>query len=201
MRTAAVKVHPWPPRDGLPSPGAGAELIVISVTTADSAIRHDARARIRTALREALSLLHAVPADAVQLATEPGHAPYAIVHGMKIHLSISHEPGCSIAAISRRPVGIDLMRVSAIPEWEGVARDYLLPEAARRIRQLPPERRQLAFALEWTALEASLKCLGMGLEERSEGRDARLRTCSSLLLDLDRCSGSGELYVGSVATA
>lgn len=203
MRGAAVKVHPWPLRDSLPLQDLGKEPFIIGVATADTAIRHDARARIRAALREALSLLHAVPAEAVEaveLTARPGHAPYAIVRGTRLHLSISHEPGCSIAAVSRRPVGVDLMRVSAMPDWEVVARDYLLPEAARRIRQLPPEQRQRAFALEWTALEASLKCLAMGLEERNEVRDARLRTCAPLPLDLEQCIEGGEAYVGSLAS-
>jgi 4'-phosphopantetheinyl transferase len=198
VQGAAVEVYPWPLPEGLKLREIAADPLVVSVATADSAIRHDARASIRTALRDVLSLRHGVPAEAVELDAQPGRAPFAMAGGMKIHLSISHEPGFSIAALSLRPVGVDLMRVSAMPDWETVARDYLPPNAATRIRR-QPKQRERAFALEWTALEAALKCLGMALEEQSEARDVRLNACELRALDLVRCSGCGPDCVASLA--
>jgi 4'-phosphopantetheinyl transferase len=199
VRGAPVEVYPWPLPEGLKLREIAADPLVVSVATADSAIRHDARAKIRAALRDVLSLQHAVPAELVELVTQPGQAPYAVVRGMKVHLSISHEPGCSIAALSRHPAGVDLMRVSAMPDWEAVMQDYLPPEAAKRIRRQPPDQRERAFALEWTALEAALKCLGMALEEQSQARDARLGTCKLRSLDFSRCDGCRNEYVGTLA--
>lgn len=102
-----------------------------------------------------------------------------------LSVSISHEAGLSVAALSPvGQVGIDIMRLPEDFSWEPVARDYLDPDAFHRIAHAPPPERMHAFAVEWTRLEAGLKCVGTGLAERSPALQARLAQCAMRRLDL-----------------
>jgi hypothetical protein len=47
------------------------------------------------------------------------------VAGQEIFISVSHEPGLSLAAISQKQLpGIDLMAVKAMDDWQDVADIY-----------------------------------------------------------------------------
>ena len=197
----SLAVHPWPASrallaastgngSGLLKPagsGAAAELLVISVVTSDSTLRDAARAQMRDALREVLSLQLGCAPESVVLQSIPGQ-PLRVEqpsHGQNIGLSISHEAGLSLAALRRNgPVGVDILRIAPAFNWQTVACDYLGPQAVRRITGQPEPEQPLAFAREWTRLEAGLKCLGLGLQEWNPALAQALESCCLMELDL-----------------
>lgn len=180
-----IEVRSWPQAQhrALADLDAGQALTVIAVATPETTLRDAGRELIRKALRAVLGGHLGCPPEAVPLRSAPGQAPD--LAGLGIGLSVSHEAGLSLAAIHRRgAVGIDLMRVETLPDWEQLARDYLGCDARRRIAAAPEPQRPQAFGREWTRAEAGLKCLGLGLTEWSPGLDRRLRRCATAELAL-----------------
>ncbi|MCS0628063.1 4-phosphopantetheinyl transferase [Telluria mixta] len=151
--------------------------------------RATARRTIRLALLAALAEASGLPAAAIQLCGAPGEAPYALLDGHRIGLSISHDGHLSVAAfrLDAGAVGIDLMQVTDVPDWQAVARDYLGPGCAATLTGMP------AFARAWSEREARLKCRGLALAEWSASDEPLLSACSCLSLVLP------DGYVGSVA--
>ena len=190
MPKARLAVHAWP--DGLAQALAdlrsGAGMTVLSVPTSLTARRTDARHAIRHAVQHTLAAFLNDPAASVAVLSRPGQAPQVAAPGAgPVHLSISHLPSFSVAAISLRgAVGVDVMAIDtqSLPDWADVARDYLGPLAAKALQQTPPHDRPAAFAQAWTALEACLKCLGLGLTEWTPGLAARLQECTLTTLAL-----------------
>lgn len=189
-----IAVHSWPASRALLAASAGkgsgllgsagsgraAELLVISVVTPDSTLREAARAQMRGALREVLSLQLGCTPESVVLQSIPGQ-PLRVehpVHGQNIGLSVSHEAGLSVAALRHNgPVGVDIMRIAPAFDWQAVARDYLGPKAVRRITSQPESEQPLAFSREWTRLEAGLKYLGLALQEWNPALAQQLESC------------------------
>jgi 4'-phosphopantetheinyl transferase len=111
-----------------------------------------------------------------------------------VALSISHDGDISVAAYSfNGAVGIDVMPIVPVPDWRAVARDYLGPEAARKLAARSDGERDAAFAHAWSEHEARLKCLGLQLAEWCEERIVALQACRCLSLALP------DGYVGYVA--
>ena len=167
--------------------GAAPDLLVISVVTPDSPVRHVARMQLRTAVREVLGLQLDCAPESIVLSSRPGQAIRVDLprQGIGIGLSVSHEAGLSVAAIHRcGPVGIDILRLPQEFDWQPVARDYLGPQVLARIAALPTDQQPPAFAHEWTRLEAGLKCLGVGLQEWNPSLAKRLESCRFIGLDL-----------------
>lgn len=187
---APLAVHPWPAARPLISAAydVGLDLIVISVTTPDSALRPAAREQLRGAVRELLGLRLGCAPAAIKLLSIPGQALQLDLPGLpghRIGLSASHEAGISVAAIHRcGPVGIDILRITQAFDWQPVARDYLGIKALERIAGLPQFEQVPAFAREWTRLEAGLKCLGLGLQEWNAALESRIRACHITALEL-----------------
>ena len=199
-----LRVQSWPGPVSIDptAPGADANPIVFSIATPDTSIRDTSRELVRQALREVLGVLLDRAPETVPLVSSPGHPIRLDMPGLDAGLSVSHEPGLTIAAIYLEgPVGIDLMRVEQDPDWlsdwlsEGnaLARDYLGQQAGDRIASQPPAQRARAFAREWTRFEASLKCLTMPLQEWSPALEHELMRCR--LFDLDLPDG----FIGSLA--
>lgn len=180
-----VLVHAWPDAAPLAVEALrGAQgLTVIRVNTPNTELRQAAREHMRSAVRELLAVLLQQPAATLPLVAQPGQALILDLPGTPIGLSVSHASGFSVAAVHRHgTVGVDVMRIGegadSMPDWETVARDYLGAQAVARIHQVTPAQRACAFAREWTALEARLKCLGMGLTEWTPALQQRLATCT-----------------------
>lgn len=160
-------VHPWPgpvpaPRDGV---------VAISIAVAHDMPRAHQRAAIRHAIADVLAALTGKPAASFGIHSLPGHPLKVVVdgHDSDIGCSFSHEDGCSIAAINLHgAVGVDLMRIYEVFNWQAVARDYLGPEACAALAATPATDSTLAFVLAWTRHEATLKCHGIQLVEWSE---------------------------------
>ena len=158
--------------------------------------RATARRTIRVALLAALAEASGLPASVIQLCGVPGEAPYALLgDGRRIAVSISHDGDLSVAALrlDGGAVGIDLVQVTDIPEWQAVARDYLGPGCAAALARVPAPARAAALARAWSEREARLKCRGLALTEWRACDEPLLAACSCLTLVLP------DGYVGSVA--
>ena len=182
-----LPVHAWP-GDAPAKTGAWPDgVFVISVATSPD--RAVARAQLRQALTDALAAFLGMPAHAIGIDATPGAAPTAwaaLADGRRrIRCSFAHDDGLSLAAVNLHgAVGIDLMRVQDIDDWQAVARDYLGPSVTQTIANTAPAQRPQAFARAWTAREAQLKREGTALHEWGEGSGA-----SGVSLELDLPAG------------
>lgn len=154
-------------------------ILVVSIETAGGTQRDRARMQVRRAIAECLADVLRLPASAIRVQSTPGVAPRMLIGGdsgagapsaaRTVAASFSHESGLSLAAVNLEgAVGVDLMRMADIPDWQAVARDYLGPDASAALLALPAPDRPRAFAQAWTANEARLKCQGRQLVEWSE---------------------------------
>ncbi|MQA40898.1 4'-phosphopantetheinyl transferase family protein [Rugamonas aquatica] len=162
-------VHAWPG----PVPALRDGLFVIGVET--SALRERAREQIRLAARTALAAVLSVDAGAIAIDSTPGEAPRIKLAGDEhaIGCSFTHEEGYALAAINLHgAVGVDVMRVQDIQDWDNVARDYLGPEVCAALAAAPAGKRAIGFAQAWTRHEAWLKCHGRQLSEWQAGDEA-----------------------------
>jgi 4'-phosphopantetheinyl transferase len=185
----ALPVRWWGGGGFADAPASGALYIVGVRGQAD---RATARRTIRLALLAALAEASGLPASAIQLCGAPGEAPYALLgDGRRIALSISHDGGLSVGALrlDGGAVGIDLMQVTDVPDWQAVARDYLGPARAATLSGIS------AFARAWSEREARLKCRGLALVEWRAEDEPLLSACTCLPLALP------DGYVGSIAAA
>lgn len=156
------------------------------VGVAGQADRDAARAAIRAALHAALVQVSGVAADAVELHAAPGagEAPYAVVGATRrVAAAITHDGEISLAAFRfDGPVGIDVMQIVPVPDWQAVARDYLGPAVTARLAALPGDARDAAFASAWSEREARFKCLGWQLREWDADDEAALQACACMPL-------------------
>lgn len=158
----------------------GDGLLVIAVRTPDTPHRDRARQLVRQALGKTLGAMLAVDEGCLSLLSQPGQGIRLAPPWSNIGISVSHQPGLSLAAIHRAgPVGIDLMRLGPpLSDLDQVARDYLGPATAAALAALPATQRQPAFARAWCRLEAGLKCLATALGEWTPETGRRLAGCT-----------------------
>lgn len=183
---AACPVHWWPAR--LPAAHEGVFVIGIE----GDGERVAARRRIRAALTEALAQLTGLAEADIAIESVPGRAPSVSFTGrvrIRAHaaagIAISHDGALSLAAINLDgPVGIDLMQLCDTPDQDLLARDYLGPGVAARLRASAPAERAAAFARAWTEREARLKCLGLQLAEWTAESDRQTARCRCIPLAL-----------------
>lgn len=156
--------------------------------------RQLARRLTRQALCEALAQLYGLDVAQIMVHFSAGRAPAVSFagapHVAAPGISISHDGTLSVAAIHQHGlVGVDLMRVRDVPEWQEIARDYLPPHVREQLEIAAPAQRALLLANAWTEQEARLKCHGRQLSEwNGQALPAR---CRSLALP--------DGYVGVVA--
>jgi 4'-phosphopantetheinyl transferase len=191
--TPALAVQPWPG----PVPSAPDGLCVIGIKT--TSLRSVQRANIRRAAREVLAALTGEPASCFGFYSPSGGPLNVIVggHDSDIGCSFSHEDGYSLAAIHLGGViGVDLMRVQDIPDWQAVARDYVGPAVTAHLQATPAAERPLAFALAWTRREAELKCLGSQLTEWRATDDTSVVTAIPLIMEAAGLVGHIAIHQG-----
>ena len=166
--------------------GSLPRLHLLWLATPETNERSAARLLVREALREMLSGLLATGDQPLTLISQPGQPIRLAPPWSAIGISVSHEPGRSLAVINLNgPVGVDLMRAASAPaECHAVSRDYLGPRTAAALARLPTEQRQHAFAKAWTRCEAGLKCLALDLSEWTSERDAQLQKCTVAELEM-----------------
>ena len=117
-----------------------------------------ARAALRIALARSLTC---APAS-LRFATDPSGKPR--LDGAGPHFSVSSSGDWSLIAVtSLGSVGVDVERVVALDELEGIVTRRFAPAQAREILEHSGELRLRAFYRCWTRLEAHLKATGAGL--------------------------------------
>ncbi len=119
--------------------------------------------------------------ERVSIINRPGGVPEARLDGRALEgcLSISHRDGLAACAWTDQPhaqVGIDLDRVER--REESFLSDYFTPAEQAFARVLPEHLRDLWITLAWSAKEAVLKVLGVGL--RLDTRRVEIRNARSL---------------------
>jgi 4'-phosphopantetheinyl transferase len=122
-------------------------------------------------LQRARPAYAALPLDAITVGNDPDGAPYLAVAGegrLPLSLSISHRNDRAFCALlAPTPmmltpvVGADLELVE--PRDPAFVRDYFTAEEAVRVWHCPEERRDTLVTVLWSAKEAVLKVLRLGL--------------------------------------
>lgn len=172
-------------------------LVVIALQTELGTQREETRQRVRVAIQEALALLLNCSVSEIKLQSQTGQAVKLADANHHIGLSISHEPGLSVAAINMHgQVGVDLMAIDSIPtyaELPMIAAEYLGAKVAEYISSQTAETQKKAFATAWTTFEASLKLNGLSLVEWSPASDEQLKNVTSIKLNL------ADGYIGAIA--
>ena len=171
-------------------------LIVVAVRTLPRTLRSQARKLIRLAITQVLADKLSCPYTEIKLTSQSGQSVKITHPQQNIGLSISHEPGLSLAAINMNgKVGVDLIDVKSIPndnEIYKLALEYLGTQVAENLLLLPSEQQKHAFAKAWTEFEARLKCQEKSLDEWTSSSTLQLNTLSIRPLKLP------ESYIGSV---
>jgi 4'-phosphopantetheinyl transferase len=121
----------------------------------------------------AKSLAHSLPAcqnyplDQIEIRNTPQGAPFIQLEGqapLAECLTISHREHLALCALASAPnlrVGADLEKIE--PRTETFILDYFTPAECRLVDACPAETRPVMVTLIWSAKEAMLKALGVGL--------------------------------------
>ena len=180
-------MHPWPHAQGeaLTELASAQAITVLSVVTPDNTMRATGRQLIRAALIAVLGTHTGRLPQTISLGIDARAASSLAGSAHDIGLSVSHEAVLTLGAIHRLgPIGIDVMRIEALPDWAQVAIDYVGRDMYQRLMVTTTSQRPLAFGREWTRLEACLKCLGVGLIECDTGLARRMSLCRTFELAL-----------------
>ncbi len=119
----------------------------------------------RGILRKILSLYLDMAPPALRFRYGPHGKPYLAspIGDGELEFSCSHSHDAALYAFSRgRRIGVDLERLTGIPEAEEIAVRQLSPQWAALWRRLPPDQKNLVFLRWWTQTEAYLKAVGEG---------------------------------------
>ena len=112
--------------------------------------------------RQVISHYLNLPINSIHLAHDPHGRPYIQNHAAS--LSIAHAGSVLAIALARHGrIGVDLERIDPNFDFAPIARDHFTPAENNWLNQLPPDQRPTNFARLWTAKEALLKALGLGL--------------------------------------
>lgn len=103
------------------------------------------------------------------LGTEPCAVPLTYLSSGKptlelpdppLHFNVTHTDGVLVIAAARRRVGVDVERVRALPDADGLVDRFFSSAEAQTYRTLPEHRRPVAFFRGWTCKEAVIKAAG-----------------------------------------
>ncbi len=104
--------------------------------------------------------------SAINIANNPSGAPHVLVQGEVIigSLSLSHSGELGMSAYSRTAsftLGVDAETLA--PRSAGLVRDFFTPQEAALIAKLPEAEQTEWINRSWSAKEAVLKAVGVGL--------------------------------------
>lgn len=131
----------------------------------------------RALLRDILAGYLEMRPDHVPLHLEPGQAASVAAswQGLSLSISMSYAGGAALIGLCPGArIGLDLVDIVPMPDWDRVARLYLGPDAALRLAKMNRADSEKNFVLAWAEMEARSKCLGQGLQEWSPTRQQRL---------------------------
>ncbi|MEK6350167.1 MAG: 4'-phosphopantetheinyl transferase superfamily protein [Burkholderia sp.] len=123
-------------------------------------------AATRAALRAVLGLTLGVPAASLRfVAGEAGRPALDGAAGaMPVDFNVSHSGAHALIAWSAATrVGVDIEAPPARVDWAALGRMVFAPDDEAVVHALPAEARRAAFFRVWTAKEALLKALGVGI--------------------------------------
>ncbi len=94
----------------------------------------------------------------------PAGKPELQLSGPPLHFNISRSAGLGLFAFTfAGPVGVDIERITPMPELEMIIQSHFTPGERSSLDRLPPNERLLAFFQAWTLKEAIVKATGVGL--------------------------------------
>ena len=156
-------------------------------------------ARAHALLCSTLAYYLACVPEAVSLHCAEGRAPQVDARWQDLPLSLSlsyADEFCLLALCAGAHIGVDLLKIQSIPDWQAVSTLYLGPHVCAELAVIPAAQRDSAFARHWAELEARGKCLGLGLQEFSLAHSARLHAPG---IQLHALSGMPAGLLGALA--
>jgi 4'-phosphopantetheinyl transferase len=121
------------------------------------------RSTLRALLGEALGML---PEQVPLVVSERGKPMLADALGSALSFNVSHSGDHALIALSRqRGVGVDIEQINEAIDWRGLARLVCTTEEKQAIEDAPSARQAAQFFRCWTAKEAVLKTLGLGIAD------------------------------------
>lgn len=119
----------------------------------------------RSALRELLSVCTNMPAAALQFGTLARGRPI-LIDAEHVSFNVSHSGSAALVAISRsRTVGVDIERDNPRLDWRALTSLVCTVSELGELDAMPHYLQRRAFFRCWTAKEAILKALGLGITE------------------------------------
>lgn len=163
--------------------------VVISLLFPQNLQRETARQQLHLAITELLMQAFSCTAEQIRLIRIAGSRLQCFIATQEIFISVSHDPGLSLAAISQKQLpGIDLMAVKTMDDWQDVAGIYFNPQQIAALQQAQDCDRASLFAQYWTMMEARFKCAGIAMTEYDEHvqqqMESALKDSSSYALTL-----------------
>jgi 4'-phosphopantetheinyl transferase len=115
------------------------------------------------ALRTLLGMYLGVPPETVRFRNAKNGKP-ELAAPAGVHFNLSHTSGAfAIATAAHGPVGVDIEKIRAMPDWRAVALRFFSPAEIAWIENGPQAEQLAAFFTCWTGKEAYLKATGAGL--------------------------------------
>jgi 4'-phosphopantetheinyl transferase len=120
----------------------------------------------RGLLRHVLASYLGVAPGGLQFVYGKAGKPYLANNPDGLHFNISHSGDLALIAVtSGCEVGIDLERISDLPEADDIAARFFCDEAKAEFRSASAPDRLPVFFRCWTRKEAIAKCTGAGIAE------------------------------------
>jgi 4'-phosphopantetheinyl transferase len=118
----------------------------------------------RGLLRQILAAYLGAPPEALRFCYSARGKPFLEQAEAGLEFNLAHSGGLALYAVAgNRPVGVDLERIRAEIDVEGIAARFFSPKEAAALRAMPQAERLPAFFRCWTRKEALLKAWGEGL--------------------------------------
>ena len=127
----------------------------------------------RAMLRQLLAGYLNVSPQAIAFRYNPqGKPSIALPASSGLQFNLAHSSSMAVCAVTASSqVGIDLERINARRDFEGVAARFFNEAETCVLRKLPEARRALAFYRIWTQKEAYVKALGSGIASQIQHFD------------------------------
>ncbi len=130
-------------------------------------LRHEDAVRYaatRSALRESIGARLGVLPSSVRFRYDEAGRPSVEGGPCGFDFNVSHSGEFALIALSHtRRVGVDIESKRAALDWRSLARTVFAPREHAFVEALPDEARLDAFFDVWTAKEALLKAIGVGI--------------------------------------
>jgi 4'-phosphopantetheinyl transferase len=117
----------------------------------------------RSLLRYLLGTRLGVAPREVQITYTGAGKPVLADTAAGLHFNVTHTDGLALIAFGTRPLGIDVERVRALANPEGLVARFFSPAERDAFLHLPEELRPAGFFRGWTCKEAVIKAAGLSV--------------------------------------